>query len=296
MALSGIHVFLNGDRGLFSLRALLHRGFGIDQVVIPPGKPKVAEAVRAMGASVRVQADVHDSAFLGQLDASRPELFIIAGYSTIFRPELFSVPRLGCLNLHAGRLPQYRGGSPLNWQVINGEHCAGLSVIRVDSGIDTGPVLAETTIPIGTDTTIADLHDLANQVFPGLLLEAVEAVISGQAGRIQDESQAVYWHQRNDVDGQLRPREISACQALDFIRALTRPYPGAWIRCAGRIVRILSAAPAPLRLRGNAGRLCHIQGTGPLLVCRDQAILLREWRCDDGSDAIAALRHGVVVD
>ena len=166
--------------------------------------------------------DINTDASLAQLTAYHPNVFIIAGYSTIFKAPLLAIPSLGTLNLHAGPLPEYRGGSPLNWQIINGESKAGISVIRVDEGIDTGPVLAETIIEIGPRDTIRDLHDRANDLFPGLVVEAITRLKSKDPlGRVQTDANAQYWHQRSDVDGHLDFRHMRAVEADRMIRAIS---------------------------------------------------------------------------
>lgn len=294
--MDGIVVFLNGDRGLCALQALLAAGHGVAAVVVPPGKARVAEAVTALGPPLMVEADVNASECLERLRALRPALFLIAGYSTIFRLPLLGLPVLGTLNLHAGRVPEYRGGSPLNWQIINGEPAAGLSVLWTGEGIDDGPVVCETRLPIGPEATIATLHVDANAAFGPLTVEAVSRVEAGERGRAQDESRAVYWHQRGDQDGRLRPDLRSAVEVYDFVRALTRPYPGAWVMDeTGNRVRILDVRLSGLAVRGQPGRVCRIGGQGLFLVCRDRAVLVVEAWAGSGEDGTPALRHGMIV-
>lgn len=116
------------------------------------------------------------------------------------------------------------GGSPLNWQLINGEDSAGLSVLRVDIGIDTGPIMAETTFPIGIRDTIADLHRKANERFPALVEIALAKLVSKDSGgQVQCEIGAQYWHQRSDADGHLDFARMTAAQVDRAVRATTHP-------------------------------------------------------------------------
>lgn len=287
----GLYVFLNGDRGLSVLTALRYAGHEVRKVVIPPGNA-MARPCREMGVEVLEVTNVNSADFVAVIRADAPELLVIAGFSTIIKGPVISAARLGAINLHAGRLPQYRGGSPLNWQIIQGERVAGLSIIQVDEGIDTGDILAEAELEIGPNEAIADLHLRANQIFPCLVMEVVAGLEAGTlVGRRQDPQQAGYWHQRNDRDGLLRPREMTADQALRMIRALTRPYPGAYLRVNNDIVRILAARlPKDFVLRGVPGRICRIQGGGPYVVFRDHAIELADWEI--GGQACAPLQNG----
>ena len=284
----GIHVFLNAERGLAVVRSLVDAGHGIDAVHVPPGRLAALAQACSPGLAVEAVAEVNDPAFVAGLAARRPELLLIAGYSQIFKDPLLAVARLGAINLHGGLLPQYRGGSPLNWQIINGETTAGVSVIRADRGIDTGPVLAEGMVAIGPDDTIGDLHDRANALFPGLVLEALAGLERGERGRLQDEAEAVYWHQRNDDDGRIDWAGMTACQVHDLVRAVTRPYPGAFCWLEGHRLRIFRTSLPPLTVRGVPGRICHLQGLGPLVVCRDRALLVEDYAGAEGR----ALRHG----
>ena len=109
----------------------------------------------------------------------KPDLAVIAGFSQRLSGTLLESPRLTTLNLHAGKLPQYRGGSPLNWQLINDEKLAWCSVIEASERFDEGPVLMEQSIELNDQKTIADLHHEANSMFRDLTLEVVKKMTQG---------------------------------------------------------------------------------------------------------------------
>lgn len=281
-------MFLNGHRGVAVLKSLLVSSeVQVSAVVTPPTfmKSSLSFLPRDQNIQHFVLKDVNGDDSLAQLKAYKPDVFLIAGYSTIFRPPLLAIPSLGVLNLHAGRLPRYRGGSPLNWQIINGESEAGLSVIQVDEGIDTGPVLAQANINIGPRDTILDLHKRANEIFPELVGEAMTKLKSKKSqGHVQTEANAQYWHQRSDVDGHLDFRHMKAIEVDRIIRAITKPYPGAYAYCEEYKVRVFSAKVPQMCVRGMPGRVCFIQGQGPYVVCADQAILLTDYHFETMPD------------
>ena len=126
-----------------------------------------------------------------------PELFIVAGFSEIFEEKLLDLPKFGTLNLHGGPLPKYRGGSPLNWQMINDEPDITISIIQMDKGIDTGDVLGEKTFSYSDEETIVDIHRKANKHFSLLALSfrALEMIICKE----QDEQQASYGCKKNEI-------------------------------------------------------------------------------------------------
>ena len=295
--MENICVFLNGARGLAVVETLVAHGHGVSGVFVPKDRA-VEEAIVAVCArsrtSLRGVEDVNAPAFVRDLKSTEPRLIVIAGFSTIFKRSLIEAAELGTINLHAGRVPQYRGGSPLNWQIINGERAAGISVLRVEEGIDIGDVLTEAEIPIGAETTIADLHEEANRLFPGLVLDVVFSLETGPAeGRPQDESAVVYWHQRNDEDGRLYWHRSTAEECHRLIRAVTQPYPGAFTYWDSRKVRIFAARLPEVTIRGVPGRVCYIQGRGPYVVCADRAILVEDYVIEDES---FPLPHGIHLD
>jgi methionyl-tRNA formyltransferase len=286
-----IHVFLNAARGLGVLEALVADGHGVDAVHVPQAvapKPEIAGAAARLGIRLSAVADANAPEFVAALRAARPRLAVVAGFSTILGRAVHATPELGTINCHAGKLPQYRGGSPLNWQIMNGETEAGISVLRVDDGIDSGDLLAEASLPIGPEDDIATLHDKANAAFPGLVVATVRRFAAGNfSGRRQDQAAAVYWHQRNDADGRIDWR-ASAKRVHDTVRALTTPYPGAFTHLDGRRLRILRTSLDVPPVRGVPGRIVHVSGIGPLAVCADRALRVVEWRFEDlGSARLA---------
>ncbi len=292
----GIHVFVNGQRGLPVIERLCDVGHDVASVITPVGKP-VPGLERVCGlrsVGVRTTNAVNEDSFLAEMRVAMPELFVIAGFPTIFTRPLYSLPRLGTINLHGGPVPRYRGGSPLNWQMINGEKTIGITVLRVDNGIDTGPVVAEANFLIGPRDTIAEVHNQANGLFPDLVVKAISQVEENpDSGRVQNESAACYWHQRNDSDGRLNFAAMTAIQIDRMVRALSPPYPGAFAYLGDRKVRLFRALIPDFALRGCPGRVCYIQGRGPYVVCSDRAILLEKHAIE--GDATARLRHGDVL-
>ena len=87
-----------------------------------------------------------------------------------------SISKYGCINLHGGRLPKYRGSSPMNWALINGDNNFTITIIQVDACVDTGDVLIEKTFPINDNDTIAELHKIANKIFPELLIKVLNQI------------------------------------------------------------------------------------------------------------------------
>lgn len=276
----------HNPRGAACLRALVEAGHGIALVLVHRG----AEAgevgrVAANGRfPVAAPGDVNAPGVVAQIRDARPDVVILVGYSQIVREPLLTLTPHGCLNLHAGKLPEYRGSSPLNWALINGERDFTLSIIQVESGVDTGDVLLEQTFPIGPDDTIADLHTTANSVFPELLIETLRGLeTGGLEPRRQDERKAGYYPLRFPDDGLIVWDLLSAEQVHNRIRALTDPYPCAFTYHQGRRLKLLASRHAEPPVFGEPGRIYRVTEAG-LLVCAADRCL---WVQTDPAEAFA---------
>ena len=277
--MQNIVVFLNGTRGIKVIEELITFGHGISITVIPAKKQydTVQKEIEKIGLRCLRPKNVNDNDIILNLKNFYPKLFIVAGFSTIFKNDLINVPEKGTINLHAGRLPEYRGGSPLNWQIINGETKATISVIKLDQGIDTGGVIQEQDILIDISTDINDLHNQANKIFPKLVNKVIDEIDKKEnlSCRSQDSKNAVYWHQRNDNDGHINFKKLDTTQVSQLVRALTTPYPGAWAFLEKKKVRIFKIEIPKFELRGVPGRICYVQSQGPYIVCKDKALLIK---------------------
>jgi methionyl-tRNA formyltransferase len=277
--MDNISVFLSSRRGISVVQKLISRRYPVKYLFCPSGKREnIAQNLKNIPDTTELVAvnDVNETSFVEWLAGKSPDLFVVAGFPTIFKPRLIGLPAVGTLNLHGGKLPKYRGGSPLNWQIISGEAFAGLSVILMDDGIDTGRIVASAEIEIGRTSTIADIHDKADRIFPELTIEAVEKLEAGFAGIDQDEEAACYWHQRADADGGIDWQGKTAHQVYNFVRGITRPYPGAFSYCEGKEIRIYGAEKTKLKISGRPGRVLYLQNQGPFVICQDRAVILTD--------------------
>lgn len=283
--MEGIIVFAAGARGVAVIERLLKDGHGVAGIVMPARRspsPELADLAKRTGCHLSVPENVNASIFLDLLAHRAVELSVVAGFPTIFTQALIDLPRHGTINLHAGRLPAYRGGSPLQWQIINGEARAGISVIRMDAGIDTGPILAEDRLEIPQGSDISDIQALADRRFADLTSACVSGLADGSLQERPQIGEAAYWHQRNEADGRIDFSRMSARQVHDLVRAVTRPYPGSFAFLGRQLVRIWRVSVADMALRGVPGRVVRLQGKGPYILCREGAVLVEEAGFENG--------------
>lgn len=285
--------WVKGGRGVSCLRRSLESGREVCMLLLQP-QPDTAwyrEAAELAAAAAIPMLDVDDPG-----DPSLPErlgglgadVFVLAGYGRILPPEITAIPKRMCVNLHGGALPRCRGSSPMNWALINGEEEHGISILKVDAGVDTGDVLMQRSFPIDVNDTIRDLHRRADENFPDML----EAVLDGLARgtltpKPQDEAQAGYYPLRFPEDGLVLFDRLSAKQVHDRIRALTRPYPCAYTYHKGRKVLLLSSRLKQKRFYGEPGRIYRVR-EGRVLVCaRDLCLWIIEAVFEDNGRPLA---------
>jgi len=212
------------------------------RIVLFSNNPKRKRAVkRELGDHFVLEIDggnVNSEKFVKKISAFGPDLMIVAGFPQIFKKPLLDVCE--CWNCHAGPLPGYRGGSPLNWQIIDGRKELGVSLIRMEEGIDTGPVLAFRKFPFSRDETIKDAHRKANRAFGELVRIVLDRYVSGKPLNAV-RGAGGYRKQRTDEDGEI-DLGWDAERIHDFVRALTKPYPGAFLRIGDKKLRIWSTS------------------------------------------------------
>lgn len=179
---------------------------------------------------------------LAQTIASwKPDLAIVIGWYYMIPKRIRDLFPLGVAGVHASMLPKYRGGAPLVWAIINGESSTGVSLFYFDDGVDTGDLVAQNKIRIGQDDTIATVYKRASAASVRLVSRYVPRMLNGTAPRqAQDHSEATVFPQRSPQDG-LIDWSQSPTQIRNFIRAQTKPYPGAFTYINGKRVTIWSA-------------------------------------------------------
>ena len=251
-----ILLFLNGNRGLELYKELVKHRINIVGIV-STNKNLVSD----MLVPVVTLKNKNWTKITKFITSKKPDLGIVAGFSHILPNDILKIPKYGFWNLHAGSVPKYRGGSPLNWQLINGEVRAGLSILEMTPGIDDGPILSSTNFKIAHADTILDLHIRANKLFPLLLLPLLSNLPESlRKSKVQSRIGARYWHQRNERDGQIDWINSNSQQVYNFVRAISKPYPGAFGVITGRReIRIWQVKIDENHVDGVPGRVVKLK-------------------------------------
>ena len=176
-----------------------------------------------------------------EVAAMRPDLLLVIGWYYLIPPALRALAPRGCVGVHASLLPKYRGGAPLVWAMIHGESRTGVTLFHFDDGVDTGDVIAQESFEIAREDTIADVLRKSEKACVSVLRSHLPLLARGAAPRVpQDHTAATQFAQRSPEDGAI-DWSWSAERIRNFIRAQTRPYPGAFTTIGGKKVRIWSA-------------------------------------------------------
>ncbi|MDP8222544.1 MAG: methionyl-tRNA formyltransferase [Candidatus Lernaella stagnicola] len=176
--------------------------------------------------------------------AEKPEVIIVAAYGKILRPALLEAPPLGCLNAHASLLPVYRGAAPVNWAIVNGESVTGVSIMKMDEGVDTGPVLAQRSVPIAADDTTGSLLEKLAAVAGPLILDTLRQWAAGQIEPVpQNDGDSSYAPMLSKDEGRIDWRK-PATELVNHLRGMS-PWPGGFTFLDERLLKILTAEAVP---------------------------------------------------
>ena len=276
--------FGNGKRGVICLKHLLENGKKIVLVVVHPEdfdphptkwNETVKHTAESKGIPVFAPKNINSPESISKLLEYQPDLMVIGGYGQILTQRVIDIPREGTLNLHGGLLPRYRGSSPINWAIINGEKTGGCTVIFIDDGIDTGDIVTQEKFDIGIDDTALDIQKKTFRIFPRLLLSSINDIENNTVNRLkQDESKAFYYHRRTPADGIIDWSSMSALQVHNKVRALTHPYPGAFTHHEGRKLLIWRTSLLHEDIRGIPGRVAFRRENGVVVIAKDRGLLV----------------------
>ncbi len=262
------------------LEAILKQGEEVVAAFIPGGNPEKPSPLKTLardtGVAVHEPSHMKDAGVYEALAPHEPELGVLAFVQDIVPVEVLNCPQKGTIMYHPSLLPKHRGGSAMNWALIQGETRTGLSIIWPDAGIDTGPILLQKEVDILPDDTVGSLF--FNKLYPmgvDALIEAIQLIKEGRAPRIpQDESQATYeplCREEHAVINWAKP----AHEVYNLIRG-TNPRPGARTTCRGEKLKVFDSKLESSAHRAAPGEVVLISDDGFTVACRDGGIMVRQ--------------------
>jgi len=207
---------------------------GRGRQIQPPPIKRLAEA---LGLQVIQPKRLREPGVVERLSAWRPDLIVVAAFGQILPQAVLDLPPQGCLNVHASLLPRWRGPSPISAAILSGDRETGVTIMKMDSGVDTGPILAQIQTPIGSGETTGNLSERLAEIGAKLLVESLPAYLAGRLlPQPQDSSLATYAPGLKKEDGRLDCAK-EAEQLERHVRAML-PRPGAFIEWTGGRLQI----------------------------------------------------------
>lgn len=238
------------DFGIPSFKAILESGYEVPAVVTVPDKQKgrglivqqsdVKQFALENNIKVLQPESLKDTSFIESLKSLNPDLFIIIAFR-ILPPEIFKIPRLGSINLHASLLPKYRGAAPINWAILNGETVSGITTFLLDDKVDTGNIILQKEIPISINETFGEVYNKMSEAGSPLLMDTIEKIKGGNLDLLnQDNSLATKAPKIFRKDCLINWND-NAVNVHNFIRGLS-PVPAAYTTHNGKMFKILKSS------------------------------------------------------
>ena len=258
-------------------------------------KATVKECAAARGLPVFQPESLRGESALADLRRLNPDLMVVVAYGLLLPAALLAIPPLGCVNLHASLLPRWRGAAPIQRAIEAGDDTTGVSLMQMDSGLDTGPVLARSSIPIAADDTGGGLHDKLARL-AGELLAANLLALAAQklAAMPQDESLTCYAPKLEKAEAKLDWR-LDATLLERKVRAFN-PWPVAVAGLDGVWLRVLGARAdsATVKAAARPGEIIAVDKTGITVATGAGALVLTEVQKPGGTPMpVAALLNGM---
>ena len=260
----------------------------------------VKELAVQSGLEVRQPLNFKAPADIAALAELEPDFLLVAAYGLILPQAVLDIPRIAPVNVHASLLPKYRGAAPIQRAVMNGDTETGIAIMRMEAGLDTGPVYAMRGLPIGPDATAGDIHDALACLGGELLLESLPGIAAGELAAVP----------QNDAAATSAPKLCKEDGRIDFNKTVREvhnqvrgvsPWPGAWCELkregenAGELIRVRVCPGKPAPPEYNAeyagmppGTVLGVLGDSLAIQCSDGAYLIPEV-CPANSKMMAAL-------
>jgi methionyl-tRNA formyltransferase len=267
--------------------------FSVVAVVTQPDKPKGRD-LKLQPSPVKILAQklklpvlqpqrARDEKFIAELGELKPDLIVVVAYGQILPYSILDLPKFGCLNVHTSMLPKYRGASPIQSAILNGDAETGVTIMKMDAGLDTGPILSTRRTPILRADDSQTLHDRLAQLGAELLVETIPNYVAGTIlPQPQPTEGSSYAAKIKKEDGQI-DWEKSAAEIWNRLRAFT-PWPGAFT--------FVPAQLKPQRLKiwkaeiversGMAGKILSADKNGIVVACGQNALRILEMQREGG--------------
>ena len=267
------------DFAVPSLKKIAESNHEIIAVVTQPDRPRnrgvmspspVKETALELGLKV-LQYERISREGVEDIKNLNPDIMVTCAFGQILSRELLAIPKYGVINEHASLLPKYRGSSPIQWCVINGEKETGVTIMKTAYEVDSGDILFADKTFIGEDETAGELFDRLSILAADSIIKALDLIENGKANFApQNHNEATFCKMLTKADG-LIDWSKSAQQIKDFVRGMN-PWPCAYTKLDGMVYKMHKVSVQKNNLSGNAGQIVMADKNGLIVACGDGAI------------------------
>lgn len=280
------------DFAVPALIELASRGHDIAAVYTRAAKPAgrrgleltpspVEREARKLGLNVRTPASLKNADAAAEFRAHDADAAVVVAYGLLLPKTILDAPRLGCFNIHASLLPRWRGAAPIHRAIMAGDAATGVTIMKMDEGLDTGDMAMVERVPIGADVTTGDLHDQLSRTGADLMARALAALERGTLSLTPQPAGGVTYAQKIGKDETRIDWLKSAQDVHNHIRGLS-PFPGAWFECDGVRVKVLRSTTVE-----GGGRPGTVLDDSLTVACGEGAVRLVQLQ-RAGAKAMAA--------
>ncbi|HET8968593.1 MAG TPA: methionyl-tRNA formyltransferase [Gaiellaceae bacterium] len=253
------------------------------------GQCSFDEVAQRLGAVLHETRDVNSEETLDAVAALDPELVFVVGWSQLVREPFIALASEGVFGMHPTLLPRHRGRAPVPWAILTGLARTGVTLFEiVDASADSGSIVGQFALDVAPDETATTLFARLADAHVELTQELLPQIIARSAPRIpQDPTRASSWPRRTPADG-IIDWDTRARYLYDWVRAQTRPYPGAFTYLGDEKVIVWSARPVELAQAAPAGTVVELGPAGPVVACGEGALVLEEIQTSAGELEVGA--------
>ena len=290
------------DFAVLPLRAMKEAGYEVAAVVTQPDKPKgrgktmlptpVKEEAAALGIPVYQPAKVRNPEFQEILKGIAPDLIVVAAFGQIIPKTILTLPRFGCINIHASLLPKYRGAAPIQQAVIDGEKESGVTIQKMGEGLDTGDMISKEVVVLSKEETGGSLFDKLSKAGADLLVKTLPSIFDGTAvyEKQPEESPTPYAAMITKQMGLLD--FTKSAEVLERLVRGLNPWPSAYTFLNGKTLKVWKSSVGEEKGSALPGTVVKTDRCGIHVACCDKTLILEEIQLEGKKrmDADAFLR------
>ncbi|NLJ98339.1 MAG: methionyl-tRNA formyltransferase [Tissierellia bacterium] len=268
-----------------ALESLNQSGYNISLVITQKDRPRgrgkrmlptpIKSKALKLGLEVYQPDCVNSSDSIDKLKKLSPDCIVVAAYGQILKKEILSLPKYGCINIHASLLPRHRGAAPINWAIIEGDKETGITIMEMDEGLDTGDIISWERIAIEDEDDSQSLHDKLAKLGGRLIVKTLDDMKAGEISKIpQDDSLSTYASMLSKDIGKINWNS-SGDNIVNLVRGL-KPWPSAYIIYKGLNVKVHKVKKIEKFSKEDNGMVVKVSDEGIYVNCLDSCIVIEE--------------------